>query len=119
MSKENEYEAYAQDAFKVSRNFTVTYGLRYSLYGVPYEKNGQQVVPQTPLSDYSRPRANGIRAIDLDENDGLLVGRMVEDSGIDPGFGSTGWTTIPTVVMYEPIVSARLLGPQPRPVGYV
>ena len=28
-------------------------------------------------------------------------------------------TTIPTVVMYEPIVSARLSGPQPSPPGYV
>jgi DNA gyrase subunit A len=33
-------------------------------------RNG--TVKKTPLSDYSRPRANGIRAIDLDENDGLV-----------------------------------------------
>ena len=52
----HEYEGYAQDAFKVKRNFTVTYGLRYSLYGVPYEKNGVQVVPQTPLSNYFAQR---------------------------------------------------------------
>ncbi len=29
-------------------------------------------VKKTPLSDYSRPRTNGIRAIDLDEGDGLV-----------------------------------------------
>jgi hypothetical protein len=52
----HEYEGYAQDAFKWKRNFTITYGLRYSLYGVPYEKNGQQVVPQTPLSNYFAQR---------------------------------------------------------------
>ena len=61
---EHEYESYAQDSFKVTRNFTLTYGLRYSLYGVPYEKNGQQVVPQTPLSNYFAQRvwaqANGV-----------------------------------------------------------
>ena len=61
---ENEYEGYAQDTFKVTRNFTLTYGLRYSLYGVPYEKNGQQVVPETPLSNYFAQRVyaqeNGI-----------------------------------------------------------
>ena len=33
-------------------------------------RNG--TVKKTPLSDYSRPRANGIRAIDLDEDDGLV-----------------------------------------------
>ena len=59
-----EYEGYAQDSFKWKRNFTVTYGLRYSLFGVPYEKNGVQVVPQTPLSNFFADRvyaqANGI-----------------------------------------------------------
>jgi hypothetical protein len=61
---DQEYEAYAQDTFKVTRNFTLTYGLRYSLYTVPYERNGQQVVPQTPLSEYFAQRvwaqANGV-----------------------------------------------------------
>ena len=52
----HEYEGYAQDSFKMKRNFTITYGLRYSLYGVPYEKNGVQVVPVTPLSDYFAQR---------------------------------------------------------------
>jgi DNA gyrase subunit A len=33
-------------------------------------RNG--TVKKTPLSDYSRPRSTGIRAIDLDENDGLV-----------------------------------------------
>ena len=42
-----EYEGYAQDSFRWKRNLTVTYGLRYSLFGSPYEINGTQVVPQT------------------------------------------------------------------------
>jgi len=32
----------------------------------------QGTVKKTPLSDYSRPRSTGIRAIDLDEGDGLV-----------------------------------------------
>jgi len=60
----HEGEGYASDSFKWKRNFTLTYGLRYSLMGVPYEKNGQQLVPQTPLSEYFAQRvyaqANGI-----------------------------------------------------------
>ena len=59
-----EGESYAQDSFKIKRNFTLTYGLRYSLMGVPYEKNGQELIPQTPLSEYFAQRvfaqANGI-----------------------------------------------------------
>ena len=52
----NEYEAYAQDSFKWKRNLTITYGLRYSIFGVPYEKNGTEVIPQTPLSQFFADR---------------------------------------------------------------
>ncbi len=52
----NEFEGYAQDSFKWKRNFTITYGLRYSIFGVPYEKNGTEVIPQTPLSQFFADR---------------------------------------------------------------
>jgi hypothetical protein len=52
----NEYEGYAQDTFKVKRNFTLTYGVRYSHMAAPYEKNGQQLNPITPLSEYFAQR---------------------------------------------------------------
>jgi len=54
--KSNEYEAYVQDSFKLKRNLTLTYGLRYSIFGVPYEKNGTEVVPQVPLSQFFADR---------------------------------------------------------------
>jgi hypothetical protein len=54
-----EYEGYAQDSFKWKRNFTVTYGVRYSIFGVPYEKTGLQVVPTTDLSQYFAERNGG------------------------------------------------------------
>jgi Carboxypeptidase regulatory-like domain len=54
-----EYEAYAQDSFKWKRNFTLTYGIRYSVFGVPYEKTGLQVVPTTSLSQYFAERNGG------------------------------------------------------------
>ena len=54
-----EYEGYAQDSFKWKRNFTITYGLRYSVFGVPFEKNGLQVVPTTSLSEYFAERNGG------------------------------------------------------------
>ena len=39
----NWYELYAQDSWRVKPNFTVTYGMRWSLFPPPYETNGLQV----------------------------------------------------------------------------
>ncbi|HEY4361226.1 MAG TPA: TonB-dependent receptor [Bryobacteraceae bacterium] len=49
-------EFYVQDVFKMKPNLTLTAGLRYSLYGVPYEQNGVEVIPQTSLSEYFAER---------------------------------------------------------------
>jgi hypothetical protein len=49
-------EWYVQDTFKAKPNFSVTVGLRYSIFGVPYEANGVEVVPQTSLSQYFADR---------------------------------------------------------------
>jgi hypothetical protein len=54
-----EFESYIQDTFKWKRNLTITYGLRHSIFGVPYEINGTQVVPQTSLSQFFGDRVGG------------------------------------------------------------
>jgi hypothetical protein len=38
----NWYEFYAQDSWRMRRNFTLTYGLRWSLFPAPWETNGFQ-----------------------------------------------------------------------------
>jgi Carboxypeptidase regulatory-like domain len=38
----NEYEAYAQDSWRLRNDLTITYGLRYHYYPAPYEANGFQ-----------------------------------------------------------------------------
>jgi Carboxypeptidase regulatory-like domain len=60
----NSYEFYVQDAWKVKPNFTLTLGLRYSLFSPPWETNGLEVVPNLNLSQWFNTRAqdqlNGI-----------------------------------------------------------
>lgn len=59
-----EFEWYAQDAWRVRPNLTFTYGLRYSLYSPPYEKNGVQVAPTISLGDWFDLRGgNGAQGI--------------------------------------------------------
>ena len=56
---DKEYEFYVQDSYKIRKDLTLTYGLRYSLYKPPYELNGVEVVPQTPLSQFFAARVGG------------------------------------------------------------
>jgi hypothetical protein len=47
-----EYEVYAQDSWKIRRNFTITAGIRLSLMPPVHEVNGQQVSPDQDLSSW-------------------------------------------------------------------
>ena len=59
-----EYEGYVQDSWRVTNSLTLTYGLRYLYYSVPYEVNGLQSVSdigfQTYLNDRVAAAAQGI-----------------------------------------------------------
>jgi hypothetical protein len=58
----NEYEWYVQDSWRVKPNLTLTYGLRHSLYGPPWELNGLQVNPSMNLGDWYNTRLAGMLA---------------------------------------------------------
>ncbi len=72
-----ETEAYLGDTWKVSRKLTLTYGLRYQLYSVPYEAHGDESVPiTTPAS-----------AINLDT---FINDRLTYDKVGNPTNSNTG-----------------------------
>jgi hypothetical protein len=59
-----ETEVYAQDTWRVRNDLTLTYGLRYQFYSVPYETQGFEAVPNTDAATFFNERvqaaANGI-----------------------------------------------------------
>jgi hypothetical protein len=58
----NEFELYFSDSWRASRSLTLTYGVRYTNFGVPYERNGLQVAPVFPLQDFFAERLGGMQA---------------------------------------------------------
>ncbi len=58
---ENSYAGYIGDAFRVTRELTVNFGVRYENFRPPYEANGLQVDTTVPLNQYFAQR-NGLQS---------------------------------------------------------
>jgi hypothetical protein len=54
--KNEEYEMYFMDSWRMKRNLTVTYGLRWSLMPPIHEANGVQISTNIPLGDWFNTR---------------------------------------------------------------
>jgi hypothetical protein len=89
----DEYEFYVQDSWRIKSNFTLTYGLRYSLFSPPWETNGLEVTPtadlngkQVGLSEFFMDRgdkaANGGSSV----NDPPLTYNLAGPGNGKPGF---------------------------------
>jgi carboxypeptidase family protein len=54
--KNDEYEWYVQDSWRLKPNLTITFGVRHTLLQTPYEVNGQQVAPNINVHDWFESR---------------------------------------------------------------
>ncbi|MCC7307282.1 MAG: carboxypeptidase regulatory-like domain-containing protein [Acidobacteria bacterium] len=62
--RQRNFEAYAQDEFRVGKGLTLYYGVRYSFFGAPWDKNGllSNFVPDLwDPADAPTVRGNGTR----------------------------------------------------------
>ena len=55
--RNHEYEFYGQDSWRLRKNLTMTYGLRWTLLQPPYETTGTQVSPTISLNDWFQKRS--------------------------------------------------------------
>ncbi|MGE0392168.1 MAG: carboxypeptidase regulatory-like domain-containing protein [Vicinamibacterales bacterium] len=70
----NEYELYFADNWRATPNLTLTYGLRYVNYGVPYETSGLQVAPTFPLQDFFAQRIDAMaKGIPMNQMENALL----------------------------------------------
>ena len=84
--RDNEFECYVQDSWRLKPNLTVTLGLRYTLLQPPSEINGQQISPTTSLHDWFYTRGNeALRGLSVQPDLSLAPSGAANDR---PGF----WT---------------------------
>lgn len=54
--KNNEFEYYLQDSWRLQRRLTLTFGVRHTLLETPFEIHGQQVQPTVDIDQWFRTR---------------------------------------------------------------
>jgi hypothetical protein len=82
----NSYEFYAQDTWKIKPTFTLTLGLRWSLFSPPWETNKLQVSPTTNLDNWFLNRGTEAANGQPSSNDPLVSFDWSGPANGKPGF---------------------------------
>jgi hypothetical protein len=84
----NEYEFYLQDSWRVNSDLTLNYGIRYSNFAPPYERNGVQVGSTIGIDQYFADR---IGAQNAGIPNRLLPTALLTYDLIGPANGRPSW----------------------------
>jgi hypothetical protein len=71
--RNNEYEWYAQDTWRLTRAWTVTYGIRHSIMPPIYEANGQQTSTNQSIGKWFYARGDEASVGQPETNAGLIT----------------------------------------------
>jgi hypothetical protein len=86
----NETEVYIQDSWKARTDLTISYGLHYQYYSVPYETNGLEATSNVGFSQYINPRLqNGLQGIASTEP--VISFNLAGKANHAPGYYHPDW----------------------------
>ena len=80
----NEFEWYAQDAWKVKDNLTITLGLRHTILQTPWETSGQEVTPTIDTDTWYKQREAEAQA-------GQIYEPLLTFAPAGPSYGKPGF----------------------------